>query len=134
MFGKLVMYGTVEFYFIVKTPTTQWRLNNWLMINWTRNMRFSCQKLNIHVYVFLDEFKKHNDELADIDMKIFTVIPRKRNSYTYNDVIIEVKGESYNFLLSLGTLNLHLWPTINLFFTSIQINWFVITNRVSFNA
>lgn len=50
----------------------------------------------------IDEIKKMNVELKDVDMKLITVIDRKRYSYTYRDIIIEVNGTDFKKLMKMG--------------------------------
>lgn len=65
------------------------------------NVDPEIQKDNI-----IDQLKQHNDEIKEFDMNIVTIIPRKKRSISFNDIVIEVKGEVYNKLMKLKILNL----------------------------
>lgn len=54
----------------------------------------------------IDEIKKHNEEIAEIEFRLVAVIGRKYRSYSYNDIIVEIDGDSYKRLLQMGTLAL----------------------------
>lgn len=52
----------------------------------------------------IDEIKKMNADLKEVDMKLVTVINRKKYSNTYRDIIVEVNGYAYKKLLKMGTI------------------------------
>lgn len=52
----------------------------------------------------IDEIKKMNAELKNFDMKLVTVIDKKKYSYTYRDIVIEVDGAAYKKLLKMGVI------------------------------
>lgn len=52
----------------------------------------------------IDEIKKMNVELKDVEMKLVTVIKRKKHSYTYRDIVVEVNGATYKKLLKMGEI------------------------------
>lgn len=54
----------------------------------------------------LDELKKHNSSIDQIDMQLVTVIPRKRNSAEWNEAVFEVKADAFKQLLEIGVLSL----------------------------
>lgn len=54
----------------------------------------------------INELKKHNPQLNDIDIRLITVVPRKLRSMVFKDIVIEVNSESFKKLLSLKSLNL----------------------------
>lgn len=54
----------------------------------------------------INELKKHNDQIRDMDIRLITVIPRKFRSVESNDAVIEINSENYNTLLKIGLLNL----------------------------
>lgn len=54
----------------------------------------------------IEELKKHNEQIKDIDMRLVTVIPKKRRSYSSNDLVIEVKNNSFQKLLDIDVLDL----------------------------
>lgn len=54
----------------------------------------------------LDELIKHNVELTYAEMKLITVINRKRKNHSYNDVVIEMKCDKYKDVLGAGNLRL----------------------------
>lgn len=45
-----------------------------------------------------------NADLKDIDMKLVTVIKRKKQSYAYRDIVIEVNGSAYKKMLQMGNI------------------------------
>lgn len=52
----------------------------------------------------IKEIKKMNNELKDADMKLVTVIKRKKQSYTYRDIVVEVNAATYKKLLNMGEI------------------------------
>lgn len=54
----------------------------------------------------LDQMIHHNIELTYADMRLITVINRKRNKYKYNDIIVEMKSDIYKKVLDQGKLKL----------------------------
>lgn len=54
----------------------------------------------------VDELKRNNEQIKDIDLKLVTVIPRKLRSVESNDAVFEVCCESYNKLIEISVLNL----------------------------
>lgn len=54
----------------------------------------------------LTELKKHNAPINNMELRLIAVIGRKYRSYTYNDIVIEVKSESYQQLMKMGKLDL----------------------------
>lgn len=54
----------------------------------------------------IDELKKYNDIIANDELKLVTIIPRKFRDSVSNDIIVEVKSDTYKKLLHAGALNL----------------------------
>ena len=54
----------------------------------------------------VNELKKRNEQIKDIELKLITVIPRKIRSVESNDAVFEVCSESYNKLIEISVLNL----------------------------
>lgn len=54
----------------------------------------------------LEELKKHNPILNEIDIKLVTVIPRKKFSSSWNEAVIEVAADAYKIILDIGVLSL----------------------------
>lgn len=54
----------------------------------------------------IDELKKNNDPIKDMEMRLFTVIPRKSRSITTNEAVVEVSCVSFNKLMELSALSL----------------------------
>lgn len=56
----------------------------------------------------IDELKKHNDGIKDIEMKFVTVINRKATSRKTesNEIVVEVNGAAHQKLLEMGILHL----------------------------
>lgn len=54
----------------------------------------------------LDELKKHNSNIDQIDMQLVTVIPRKRYSAEWNEAVFEVKADAFEQMLDIGVLSL----------------------------
>lgn len=61
----------------------------------------------------IDELKKHNEQIQNIEMRLITVIPRKKKANSTNDIIIESKSESFQRLIDLGVLYLP-WRECNI--------------------
>lgn len=54
----------------------------------------------------LNELIKHNVELTYADMRLITVIHRNYKNHSYNDVVIELKSDTYKSVLDHGNLRL----------------------------
>lgn len=54
----------------------------------------------------IDELKKANESIQNMQMRLITVIPRKRNANSTNDIVIEVDSASFKQLIELGILDL----------------------------
>jgi hypothetical protein len=54
----------------------------------------------------LNELKKHNSEMEQMNVKLITVIGRKHHDNEYNDIIIEINGSGYKKLKELEKLKL----------------------------
>lgn len=54
----------------------------------------------------IDELKKNNPDINQINMKLVTIIHRKRYSTEWNDAIIEVKANDFKRLMEMGVLSL----------------------------
>lgn len=52
----------------------------------------------------INEIKKMNSELKDVDMKLITVIKKRKQSNHSRDVVIEVSAEAYKKLINLGSI------------------------------
>lgn len=54
----------------------------------------------------VDELKRNNEQIKDIELKLVTVIPRKIRSVESNDAVFEVCSESFNKLIEISILNM----------------------------
>lgn len=52
------------------------------------------------------ELKTHNESIQNIDMRLVTVIPRKKKANSTKEVVVEVQSDSYQRILDLGVLTL----------------------------
>lgn len=52
----------------------------------------------------INGIKKMNTELSQADLNIIAVIEKKKNSYSYRDLVIEVNGATYNKMLNMEKL------------------------------
>lgn len=62
----------------------------------------------------INELKKHNEQIKNINMSLITVIQRKIRSTQTNDAVVEINSESYNKLMEIGVLKLP-WRECRLF-------------------
>lgn len=54
----------------------------------------------------VDELKKNNDEIKDMNMRLITVISRKFRSVDSNEAVVELSSESFNKLMANPVLKL----------------------------
>lgn len=54
----------------------------------------------------IDELKKANESIQNMQMRLITVIPRKRKANSTNDIVIEVNSASFKQLIEIGSLDL----------------------------
>lgn len=54
----------------------------------------------------VDELKKQNELIKNMNINLITIIPRKIRSNESKDAIVEVNSESYNKLMEIGVLKL----------------------------
>lgn len=54
----------------------------------------------------VDELKKHNEQIANFELKLITVIPRKVRSTETNEAVLEVNSDTFNRLIEISILNL----------------------------
>lgn len=52
----------------------------------------------------IDEIKKMNGDLKDIEMKVITLIKKTKKAYSYRELVIEVNGDAYKKLLKKGVI------------------------------
>lgn len=54
----------------------------------------------------IEELKKHNPNIENLDMKLITTIPRKFRSHIYKVAVVELKSDEYEKLIQIETLML----------------------------
>lgn len=73
-----------------------------------KNPRLRITNINTDIpdESIIDELKKNNELIKDAEIKLVTIIPRKFRSTVTNDVIVEVKSDTYKLMLNTGVLRL----------------------------
>lgn len=54
----------------------------------------------------IPELKKNNEQINDLEMELVTVIPKRIRGTISNDIVVEVKSESYQKLLEMSVISL----------------------------
>lgn len=69
-------------------------------------LRISNIDINIPNDEIINQLKEHNEIIRAFDLKMITVFNKKLRNSSFNEIIIELKGEEYKILIDIGVLKL----------------------------